>query len=60
MPMLYSFISVQIAGVDFCINGTEFKFYVKHYFLGELETPSISKKKPGYTEKKSLQTEITS
>ena len=34
-----SFISVQIADVDFCINGTEFKFYVKPYFLGELETP---------------------
>ncbi|CAH3151024.1 unnamed protein product [Porites lobata] len=29
---------VKIADVDFCINGTEFKFYVKPYFLGELET----------------------
>ena len=71
MPLLYSFIYLQIADVDFCINGTEFKFYVKPYFLGELETPSISNwnlempffeetRKLGYMEKKYLQTEITS
>ena len=71
MPLFYSFIYLQVADVDFCINGTEFKFYVKPYFLGELETPSISNwnlempffeetRKLGYMEKKSLQTEITS
>ena len=52
-------------------NTEEFKFYVKPYFLGELETPSISNwnlempffeetRKLGYMEKKYLQTEITS
>ena len=33
VPLFYSFIYLQVADVDFCINGTEFKFYVKPYFL---------------------------
>ena len=32
-PYFNFFIYLQIADVDFYINGTEFKFYVKPYFL---------------------------
>ena len=67
MPLLYSFIYLQIADVDFCINGTEFKFYVKPYFLRWARDTFYIKLEfwkeccfLRYTEIKSLQAEITS
>jgi len=65
--LLYSFINLQIADVDFCINSTEFKFYVKPYFLrwaGDTFYIKLEFWKEccflRYAEIKSLQAEITS